>query len=489
MLVGHLKQSKTLVVTIDFSLFFLSLIQISAASFQKPVMHAWTTGKNCNIHVSLLAGLSVFLLLSFCLTWGTTGSEARVDSQKNTDRTLLPHFANPFRGANFGAWKFDVTRDGDNYGLSPSQCSAAFPKLYTDIEEMVSRRRSNHISKAHFDSVEGDHVNFSIRAMIYNGGLYIVADDGRADFQSRGFATLHAINRALLAYPDRAQLPNCEFRVYLADYAGSGEDSLWVYTKPISLETENLWLMPDFGMYDWPEAMIGSYSKARRDMRVVEEEVPWAQKTQQLVWRGIALPHYHNRVDFVRVAHDKPWAVVSTVSISEPDSNMIPVTDFCRWMFVADVERNSWSGGAKYKHNCHSVFVSSGLTWREIYTGALVDSGPEQNWVSVRDDWSNLEETLQNLIANPAQAKMIADNSVRTLRDQYLTPAAEACYWRRLIQGYALVSFEPEFFESDNKTWRGTPFSSVAVMGMETWQSDRGSLINVDREIHARSSS
>ena len=229
--------------------------------------------------------------------------------------------------------------------------------------------------------------------------------------------------------------------------AGHGNDSLWVYTKTVESETENLWLMPDFGLHDWPEAMIGSYTKSRRDMRVIEEEVPWEQKTPKFIWRGIILPPYQSRRDLLHVAQDEAWSDVAEEVINTPGSHVIPMADFCRWMFVGDVKGASWSGGAKYKHNCHSIIVSHRLAWREIYTGAIVDSGPEQNWVSVLDDWSNLEETLQVLVANPAKAKMIADNSVITLRDRYLTPAAETCYWRRLIQGYASVSFEPDFFE------------------------------------------
>ena len=431
-------------------------------------MLAWTTSKNRNVPLYSLAGLLIFVLFIFYLKSGTIESEAGAES----------HFGNPFR---FGAWDFDVVRDGDDYGLSDSQCSAAFPKLYSDVDEMVSRRRQNHIAKADFDAVEGDHVKRSIRAMIHNGELYIISDDGLAKVQSRGFATLHAINRALLAYPNRARLPNCEFRVYVGDFAGRGNDTLWVYTKPISSAAENLWLMPDFGMYDWPEAMIGSYTKSRRDMMAVESEVPWEQKTRKLVYRGFLFPNYQSRIDLLRVAKDQPWADVAAESISSPGKRMVPIADFCRWMFVADFKGESWSGGAKYKHNCHSVFVSHRLAWREIYSSALVDSGPAQNWVSVRDDWSDLESTLQELLADPAKAKRIADNSVRTLRDRYLTPAAEACYWRRLIQGYASVSFEPDFYERDNRTWRGTPFSSVALMGTAKWKSGQDSLIAVAR--------
>lgn len=436
-----------------------------------------TIGQNRSILVPILAGLLTFLLLFFYIKSGTWASETGADSQKHTDKTLLAHFTNPLRGVNFNTWQFDVVRDGDNYGLSDSQCSAAFPKLYGDIEEMTSRRQTNHIAKEDFDSVKGDHVRDSVRAMIHNGELYIISGDGLDRVYSRGFATMHAINRALLAYPNRVDLPNCEFRVYVGDLVGQGSDTLWVYTKPIDSDTDTLWLMPDFGMYDWPEAMIGSYTKSRRDMMAIEEEVPWEQKVRKLVWRGFIFPNYQSRRDLVHVAQGKPWADVAAVSIGESDGHTIPMADFCRWMFVADVKGNSWSGGAKYKHNCNSVFVSHNIAWREIYTGAMVDSGPDQNWVSVREDWSDVEEKLQDLIDNPAKAKQIADNSVRTLRDRYMTPAAEACYWRRLIRGYASVSFEPDFYEKDNKTLRGTPFSSVALMGMVKWKPGQDSLI------------
>lgn len=101
-------------------------------------MLSWTTGINRSIHLSLIAGLLVFVLSFLYLK--------------------SPHLADPFGGVNFGTWRFDPVRDGDDYGLSHRQCSAAFPKLYNDVDEMISRRQANHIAKADFDSVEGDHV-------------------------------------------------------------------------------------------------------------------------------------------------------------------------------------------------------------------------------------------------------------------------------------------------------------------------------------------
>lgn len=48
---------------------------------------------------------------------------------------------------------------------------------------------------------------------------------------------------------------------------------------------------------------------------------------------------------------------------------------------------------------------------------------------------------------DPVGARRIADNSVETFRERYLTPAAEACYWRKLIKAWRAVSFEPELYE------------------------------------------
>lgn len=54
---------------------------------------------------------------------------------------------------------------------------------------------------------------------------------------------------------------------------------------------------------------------------------------------------------------------------------------------------------------------------------------------------------MQYYLSNPATTARIANNSVATFRDRYLTPAAEACYWRRLIRAWAEVqAFSPEAY-------------------------------------------
>lgn len=102
----------------------------------------------------------------------------------------------------------------------------------------------------------------------------------------------------------------------------------------------------------------------------------------------------------------------------------------------------------------------------------MVASGPDQNYVKVKRDFSDLEEKMQDLIANDREAQRIANNNVKTFRERYLTPAAEACYWRSLIRGWGAVSFEPEFWTTkDGKpTWRGVPWESYALERRLEWK-------------------
>ena len=93
----------------------------------------------------------------------------------------------------------------------------------------------------------------------------------------------------------------------------------------------------------------------------------------------------------------------------------------------------------------------------------MVASGESQNFVEVERDFSNLESSVIKLIEDPVKAKKIADNQVRTFKERYLTPAAEACYWRKLVREWSRVGPSPVFKEEGGE-WRGMPFETYAMM-------------------------
>jgi hypothetical protein len=107
----------------------------------------------------------------------------------------------------------------------------------------------------------------------------------------------------------------------------------------------------------------------------------------------------------------------------------------------------SYSGSLKYRLACSSVTVIHKLQWIEHYHYLLSSSGPQQNLVEVERDFSDLVEKMEYYLTHTEDAERVAKNSVKTFRERYLTTAAEACYWRALIRGWAEVSFEPRGFE------------------------------------------
>ena len=65
----------------------------------------------------------------------------------------------------------------------------------------------------------------------------------------------------------------------------------------------------------------------------------------------------------------------------------------------------------------------------------------EANIVFVEYDWSDLEQTVNWLRANPDTARGIARRQREMITGKgYLSPAAENCYWRALISGWSKVA-------------------------------------------------
>jgi hypothetical protein len=80
--------------------------------------------------------------------------------------------------------------------------------------------------------------------------------------------------------------------------------------------------------------------------------------------------------------------------------------------------------------------------WSKTYSPSTA------NIIFVDHEWNDLEETVLWLQANPDIAKGIAKRQREIVVDAgYLSPAAEACYWRSLIRGWSEVA------QIDEKEW------------------------------------
>ncbi|KKZ65208.1 hypothetical protein EMCG_08915 [[Emmonsia] crescens] len=366
-------------------------------------------------------------------------------------------------------WAFQYRRDDRNEGLSRSQCQAAFPGLFEDVNRAVQFwKPQGGITRKQLDKIKLQ--KGMARGMIYGGELYVIETRAAQDDHRRKIlAIFSSIHRAISA--DCGNLPDIEFTFSiedrLDDIKGNGQP-LWTLARKAS--EESVWLMPDFGFWAWhnPGVVIGPYSEVVEKIKKREEAIPWASKERKLVWRGNLGYAPKLRRKLLEVAKGKTWGDVKELVWSRK-SNLISMENHCQYMFIAHVEGRAFSSSLKYRQACRSVVVTHKLQFIQHHHYLLQADGPRQNYVEVERDFSDLEEKMEALLHDEEHAKLIADNSVKAFRERYLTKAAEACYWRELINGWGIVfsnsgnGVEPEAPGVLGPAW-GTRYESFILL-------------------------
>ena len=318
-----------------------------------------------------------------------------------------------------------------------------------------------------------------VRAMIWHNQLYIIEARGVSDYnhRPRAIATLHAIHQAVTAYQGR--LPNIEFTITVHDSADVNHENhtTWAYAR--RQEQQNLWLMPDFGLWAWPDVGMRSYGELQTLIR--DSEVEFVDKKPQLVWRGaVNVGSRDVRDSLLRVTEGQPWSDVRALDWGNATNiaqNLLGMEDHCAYMFVVQTEGNTYSGRLKYLLNCESIVIAHELKWVEHYHHLLDSSSNlEQNYIQVKRDFSDLQQVIEKYVNNPDarfEAENIAANARAIFRERYLTPAANACYWRQLIREWSKVQgFHTDFWHTvevqkgdetvTKRKPRGVPFESFA---------------------------
>jgi hypothetical protein len=177
------------------------------------------------------------------------------------------------------------------------------------------------------------------RARIAKGELYVLAIRARGeDHRRKMVAALSAMHRALVADPLRAERPEIEFVFSVEDKledVAHSEHPIWTLAR--TAEEEAAWLMPDFGYWAWDHlhTAIGPYDEVVE--LAAEYDMPWAEKQQQLVWRGKPSFAPKLRRALMDATHGQPWADVQPVDWHK-QSNFLRMEEHCKYMFIAHVE-------------------------------------------------------------------------------------------------------------------------------------------------------
>lgn len=370
---------------------------------------------------------------------------------------------------------------------------AAFPNLFAEIyrarDHLLQQNKTIGRPDVHLyhDEERAGRPHYELHVLLHEGELYVLhQNDGIWPHHYRAVAGLANFYRAMVAMPDLRALPNVEFVLNADDYYARPDEPGFADGRPRFSWNRHVddpwtWVMPDFGGWMFSDDGVQSYAQFRADVELVERDYlvqgkrgGWYDKIPKLAWRGSMGLGASLRKALIDAAKGHKWSDVSSMAIvADKDirENVLDMADFCRYkvssflilrpsrfacrskrtnprnprQYLAHTEGLSWSGRLRYLLNCESVPLVHEREWVAHFYPLLNAEGPHQNHVAVKRDWSDLADRMKELENNPARARRIAHEVTSFFRDRHLTPAAEACYLRRMITVYATVqNFEPQ---------------------------------------------
>lgn len=363
-------------------------------------------------------------------------------------------------------------------GLTEEQCSTFFPDLYKEVDRAVSHWKSrSHIISAEDVDVSwrhGDDENRggAIRILIHNNELRILESKdptiGHIGHRGREVGFLNILQRAVdSATAGGEVLPTIEAAIITQDIAtnlpSDSTHTIWSWTRNISSPSQDRhWLIPNFDF--WYSSPMGSYADSRR--RALQYTSPFTQKIPKAVWRGTGWMNPKLRGGLADLSKGKTWSDIKILNFGGPGvEDGLAIEELCKYTMTVHTEGVSYSGRLKYLFNCDSLPIIHELEWMVYWYPLLQPSGPNQNYIPVKRDWSDLEEKVLYYLSHPDEAQKIIDNHLATFRSRYLTRAATSCYLRRLVRGYSTVAFTPEVYrpvgqKDDVRRLRGISFES-----------------------------
>ncbi|KAL2126750.1 hypothetical protein VTI74DRAFT_293 [Chaetomium olivicolor] len=448
-----------------------------------------TRGRRLIRHVALALGCCVAL---YCLVfvWGVPSSSSSSSSTSSG------------YGGRIGRRKKSLPPEVlSNLSLDEEQCRAYFPGLMKEIDDTVAEGPFVVKQTGDLGPLQG---------RIEDGKIYIIHAQRKSDLSTEMFnsrtASLHQLHRALLTSP--TPLPNTIFTLNFQDQPFG---TAWSYSRhadpafrPKDNPDARSFLMPHFSFWAWNLPFIGSMARAADAISALERQYEgrWQAKTGKAVWRGTAwFNSVHSprlRQNLVAAARGQPWADVEPLewtsgagSSGGNASNALAIEEFCRYKYVVHTEGIAYSGRFQFLQMCASVVLTPPIQWmqhvthlvRPVFSNELRGirgkgwtpsekvrrawprgyRAEEANMVFVAPDWSDLGDTVEWLEEHPDVAEGIARRQRELfVGGGYFSSAAETCYWRALVRGWASMA------RTDDQGWKQaerTTFEAFSLTG------------------------
>jgi hypothetical protein len=306
-------------------------------------------------------------------------------------------------------------------------------------------------------------------------------------------AALHQLHRALVTSP--YPLPDTVLTLNIQDQPFGTSLTYSRPSSPSLSSTSRYFLIPHFSFWSWPLPSVISIPYASPRITAVEDTVDFRSKIPKAVWRGTvwfnSISNPRLRPDLIKAVRAskrrEEWADVEAMDGDK--KNGLNIWDFCRYKYVIHTEGVTYSGRFQFLQMCESVVITPPISWmqhtshlvRPLFSGDMlgregerVSEGVKQAWpirykaeeatiVFVRSDWSDLEEVVEWLEEHASVAEGIARRQREMfVEGGYFSPAAEVCYWRGLVRGWAKVA---RIEETEFEGIEGVPFEEFVLTG------------------------
>lgn len=169
----------------------------------------------------------------------------------------------------------------------------------------------------------------------------------------------------------------------IGDWARGEPLPIWELSRENRSGTEHSWLMPDYGMYSWPEPGVGSFSEVMQKTAAREKEIgSFSKKDPRLFWKGGLYNHsfltVHANIRFSSGAfwvnglrealynkvQGKPWADIQNMDWgNDAANNRRTIDGHCAYKYLGHIEGGSYSGRLKFIQMCRSVLVMHELKY------------------------------------------------------------------------------------------------------------------------------
>ncbi len=157
-------------------------------------------------------------------------------------------------------------------------------------------------------------------------------------------------------------------------------------------------------------SVVMNFDKVRHFI-FIKKDKPYDQKLDKMIWRGkVYVPH---RIKFLEMHHDNPLCNIARVNKNDLNSawlgDRLTISEHLNYKFILAIEGIDVASNLKWVMSSNSVAVMPKPKYETWFMESKLI--PDYHYISIKEDYSDLEERLKYFIAHPKKAKAIIKNA------------------------------------------------------------------------------